>query len=740
MRWTVVSRAARAVLLALLLGLHLLTRLDAHSAIPLGERHFYPTSYLVSLSLVSGHGFNFLVPRGSSAELPLSAVVETARAKGGAAGRVMDFISGQGPDELSRHDLDDFLASGAEVVPVSNTGPGAGGSGLLATSRVLDIHVTAWLWRLFGIGWPALFAFYALVSTIANLCVFLIARRLGGSFWAGAIASLGFLASPLECYAATWSIRDTCPLWFAALGYCLLLRLYRPSPRLALACAGWVALGFFSLVGIGWRPDVQLLTALSLASLVVWLVLVDRQPASRVALAAACFVAGCVLVHLLIAWLGAWEYRKTGGPQFAGWQDGHARTDFVSGTFHVAWYGEQARSELLGTENTFQVARDDRLTVVQADYFGERRAQRGEPAASLGTHFERSRAMYLELAAYEAYAWWLRFPAFLQLAARVDRPVVPGANTRGGDENQARAFVARRPGWLKAAYRYVLDPYRQAVPWLFALGLVTSLLSWRVLALPLGAFFFGYAALLMLTLPESKHWAQLLLPLHVFAALGLFDLVAFGVRLSSRSPARWPGKVPAVRAALAVAALMLGWALVGVVAKRVSRGQRQRIAQSILDHAPAGPAGWESLQQAKLVSFRVASAAAPPAGYLLKVKGGNRTLDLFCIHVREASEGQPPLAYWTRHVVEPGREQYFFVNLVTSARTRDPRPYTIHVRATGSSRLTASARLDLSTWSIGLPLSFVFEPGDGRAGAPFIGDELPATQTLSVEEVRALLP
>jgi hypothetical protein len=307
----VVSRVGRAALLALLLGLHLLTRLEAHSSIPLGERHFYPTSYLVSLSLVSGHGFNYLMPRGS-VELPLSVVVPAARAGGGADGRVMDFISGRGADELSRQDLDDFLASGAVVVPVSNTGPGAGGDGLLATSRVLDIHVTAWLWRLFGIGWPLLFVFYALVSTIANLCVFLIARRLGGSFWAGAIASLGFLASPLECYAATWSIRDTSPLWFAALGYYLLLRLYRPSPRLAMACAGWVTLGFFSLVGLGWRPDVQLLTALSLASLVAWLALVDRQPASRVLLAAACFVAGCVLVHLLIAWLGAFSTEARG--------------------------------------------------------------------------------------------------------------------------------------------------------------------------------------------------------------------------------------------------------------------------------------------------------------------------------------------------------------------------------------------------------------------------------------------
>jgi hypothetical protein len=259
------------------------------------------------------------------------------------------------------------------------------------------------------------------------------------------------------------------------------------------------------------------------------------------------------------------------------------------------------------------VARDDRLTVVQADYFGERRAQRAEPAASRGTHFERSRAMYLELAAYDAYAWWLRFPAFLALAARVDRPVVPGANIRGGDESQARAFVARVPGWLKPAYRYVLDPYRQAVPWLFALGLLTSLLRWRALALPLGAFFFGYAAVLMLTLPESKHWAQLLLPLHVFAALGLFDLAALGARVSSRSPVRWPRKTRAVPAALAVAALALGWALVGAFAERVSARKAPADRGQHLPLAPPGTGAVGNLQEAKLVSFRApASDATPP--------------------------------------------------------------------------------------------------------------------------------
>jgi hypothetical protein len=273
----------------------------------------------------------------------------------------------------------------------------------------------------------------------------------------------------------------------------------------------------------------------------------------------------------------------------------------------------------------------------------------------------------------------VRFPAFLALAAR--RPASgAGANIRG---DRARRGPGPAAGWLKPAYRYVLDPYRQAVPWLFALGLLTSLLRWRALALPLGAFFFGYAAVLMLTLPESKHWAQLLLPLHVFAALGLFDLAALGARVSSRSPVRWPRKTRAVPAALAVAALALGWALVGAFAERVSRAKRQWIVDSILALAPPGTGAWERLQEAKLVSFRApASDATPPVGYLLKVKGGNRTLDLFCIHVREASEGLPPLAYWTRHVVEPGREQYFFVNLVTSrTATRAPTRSTSARRA-----------------------------------------------------------
>jgi hypothetical protein len=43
-----VSRAGQAALLALLLGVHLLTRLEAHSVIPLGERHFYPTGWMSS--------------------------------------------------------------------------------------------------------------------------------------------------------------------------------------------------------------------------------------------------------------------------------------------------------------------------------------------------------------------------------------------------------------------------------------------------------------------------------------------------------------------------------------------------------------------------------------------------------------------------------------------------------------------------------------------------------------------
>jgi hypothetical protein len=345
------------------------------------------------------------------------------------------------------------------------------------------------------------------------------------------------------------------------------------------------------------------------------------------------------------------------------------------------------------------------------------------------------------MAAYDAYAWWLSFPRFLAYSARVDRPVLPGANLHGGDAEPARALMERRPAWLRLLNRWILDPYRRCVPYLFALGVLVCLLRWRnrLLALPFAAYFVCYAAVLLLILPESKHWAQLLLPLHVLAPVGLWD--------TATSLPAWPHVLRDVHSwrrglarLLPACWLILAWGVAGITTYSISRAQRQRLVDSVLSLVQADEPSRDVLDEAKLFTAHVpGGAAAPPIGYLLKVRGGRRPRELFAIHIHEAAPGRPAIAYWTRHEIDADREQLFFVNVVNGTRIRDERPYTLHVRVHGDARLVSSTRVDLSRWgSACLELHVRTERRAARRS--FRRPSPPATETVSVEAVAALLP
>ena len=58
-------------------------------------------------------------------------------------------------------------------------------------------------------------------------------------------------------------------------------------------------------------------------------------------------------------------------------------------------------------------------------------------------HHRRCREMYLELARYQAAAWWSAFPRYLARAAALDRPTLLGSSV------EPSAFLDRRPGWFK---------------------------------------------------------------------------------------------------------------------------------------------------------------------------------------------------------------------------------------------------------------------------------------------------
>ena len=693
----------RTVLLGIILALHLVSRFQAHQTTPLRLRHFYPTSYFVSLSLMAGQGFNYLLPAdtGPRAELWTASVGPPAAPPADSpAAAVVDFLRLTGRPEVTR---DEFRRYVSESAPLA-TDP-------WEATRVFDIYLTAALFRFFGIRWDAYFLFYALVSTAASLLLFGIARRSTGSYWCGIAASVGFLASPLERYSAIWSVRDTAPLWFALLAFGTLAHALGAGWRNRPFLIGG-ATGVASLVGLGWRPDTQLLPLLVFSSLSL-LFAFERRPMRDFVLAACGFTLGGCVVLLGLGWLGP-----------------RATYDQGRVVFHTAWYGEASRANVLRTENAFQVARDDNLTLYQANYFARQRFGEGEPVIRRpndSLHLDRVRVMYGDLARFNAFSWWKTFPSFVVRSLGVDRPTVLGSVA------DARVFYTGNEG-LWAACERSLEWYGRLVPWLAGLGLVGGLLhpgtrAWTVI---FGGLFLQYAAALMLVLPEPKHHPALLLPLHVLAVTGLWSIgrLAVSWRRIDDVPRLVRGKGGLLGAAVLAGLL---WLCLGAVARTVSSTIQRRIVLGIQGLAP-GEDARGSMAGPKLFSVEVgANSSETPAGYLLTVRS-SREVDLLCVHQRGRANDRAFLAFYTRHRILPGKDRLFFFNTVAGATVGDSRPYNAWVRLVGPGELVSARRVDLSGWDLGLPLSLVLDDTGVPVESTFVGAGAPSTDGLPSPE------
>jgi FG-GAP-like repeat/FG-GAP repeat len=666
--------AAKFALVTAVLGVFFLTRSYALEHWPLNGRHNYPFDFEYSLSLVAGQGLH------------------TAGALEGPAGvPLLEFLSFKrralSPAELDAH---------FSTVDLSKR---LGIEHMVASSRILDLYVAALVWKLGGVDWDNLYFVYCLVNTASCLLVFLIARRLAGSYWAGLFAATLYCAFPLQSYLTIFSLRDSSPLWFAVAGFYLLICVADRCRR------GWAnALTFFALgvtpaLGLGWRYDAAMLVPVLGAALVVCL-LARRRGWRYVAGASVLFLAGAGLAVTGIDALCHFQRMKT------------------STGYHIGFYGENTRCNELGLENSFQIDWCDLHSFFQARRLAL--ASAGSTTAPLPgflseEHYQQCKVMYLAALRYNAFNILIHFPEFFW---RVQGGLPQPGTVQGMD---GIALSLLMPPCTQNLHRVVFRPVLGVLAWLVVLGAVAALVvgAEPVASLCLLGFAALYALIFLLVLPMQKHLALTLLPASIFGGIGAWALL----RLSR--PAVWlRGTMPLLRGwplrrfALGTAIAAALWGLACLGAYSLSTHERAGYVRAVRALASRGTPAPETLRGKQLFSVRLApSTALTETGYLLTVHAGAHPGTLVCRHIHHSHPAVAGKVYWTNHHLIPNQTQYFVVSCCQGAAYGDPRPYTCTVSVEDGAEIVASTRLDLSHWDRP-SLSMVFHDGERQPGSP----------------------
>jgi hypothetical protein len=672
-RW---AKLGKAALLAALLAVHFAARWHHAQTMPLAERHNYERAYIYSLSVLAGRGFHDWALPETPAAAPISRFLE----------------------KQSDHITDGEFAAFRESSSPADRDVGMDDHDRWASSRILDHYVVAGLWRLFGIRWDVVFLFGVAMSTLTCLFIILLGRRLGGSYWAGLASGLLFFAAPLASYLETWSLRDSSPLWFAAAGFWLLFCVVdrTPPPSSKRHCAECAGLGLVAMLGVGWRPDV-FLSVLFLGFSMVVLFRLRGLAWRRIAASAAAYAASAWACHAAIAAL-------TTEPV----------VDSQNG-FHMAAYGDFSRANLLKIENSFQIHRCDRETLFVARQYERAHNPDAPPLPYIGARYSAvCRAMFFDEFRYNAFSWVVKFPVVYWKA--LHGLMIPGA-FETLDRKQLQQ--ARLPE-LQWAYRGVLDPITDWLPWFFLLGFfaATAFGAARPQAALLGAFSVLQAVALLLVLPEQKHLATMQLPLCVLGGIGVWTIAK---RLCPRG---WPRFSQAAtwrpsRAWIGIAAgLVLGWGAACGAAYFVSVHERQSLIDDIEAAARDAAPAPETLHGDRVFSVHMLpGSTADSTGYLLRIATGAEPGALFCRHVHFPQDWCWPRVLETTHRLHPGREQCFFVTCLQGAEFGDPRPYSCSVTLDGDARFVSAVRVDLKHWQR-LQVSTVFHDGQTSAGSP----------------------
>lgn len=664
-------RAVQVALLTAVLGMHFLMRWHVAEAMPLAARHFYPQDYLPSIRMAATHRLTGHLPERIWANTP-----ETNPLTRPEAAPVREFLSLMRPAVTADEERAFLNAPGARVE-------------LTCFGRVLDIYLAALVWRVMGTSWAAFFFVYCLISTFACWMVASIARTLTGSFWAGALAAFFFATSPLESEYTMWSVRDTSPLWFAALAVWCFARFVVPADRPGLP---HLALGVASAVGLGWRPDTLILLPLTAGALVIAAVLRHRRLRPVLA-AVALFAVGAAATRGGISLAGP----KSDIPDEAG--------------FHVAYYGNWTRANLLGIENSFEISRSDRHVELAVHDYNAATARFPGVGYLDGPYGTLVRDMYLESLRYYAYRLVTGYPSSTWRS-------LSGLSTDGALEGVPLEVVARDRYPLHWTYDRVLDPLRRAVPALALVGAFCGLAFGRkrLIAGVLIVFLLYYAAILLLVLPETKHTLPLLLPTSIFAAVAVWGTTRW--RTAHGVARREIRSIDGPRAARLVAILGGGIAL-GLLAcsasAAVSRGARaahlREIARmpSVSVHSSAiGPGAKD---------FAVNGMPGTRCGYLLTIAGGDGLLTVRYF----ANATALGLSFLTHHALARQPTQYFYFTFPARGFVR------AGVALEGSGTIVSARRLDTSRWRRPA-FSTVYASPDESPGAPLLPEGVLAAE------------
>ncbi len=586
------SAALKALLLLCVLAIHFASRHYAGEKTSPSQTHFYPTTYSYSLSLLAGRGFAPLSVSEGPEGRPLREFLELNRLR------------------LGRGELEGGLA---EPSGEAQRNP-------LASFRVLDLYLAAGLWWIFGASWTVYFHFYFLVSTIVCLSVFCMGRRIGGGYGCGLIAALLYTASPIELQMTASSVRDISPLWFIAFGFFFLHCVAGRFEGRILQAVSYIVLGAASIIGIGWRDDVLLLPPFLLVALLIQN-LAERRGISRAASAAFLFLAGAFATYFGVHSLT---------PQ-------HGNYGGNASNWHIVAYAEHPRSNLLGYENSFQVARDDVLTADAVNFHRSIERSGALVTTYLSPPYaDAARDFSAAVFRMNLFRWLAGFPRFFQSAL--------GAFSEG-DALQGQAserLRETRMPFLLPLFEWGGDFLLMCLSWLFWLGLLFGLflLPSRVAVLTQALFAVYYAFFLLLVLPETKHAPPLVLPQCLLGAVGLSTIprLLLPRRLAAALPPN--ALLFARRAGVSAASLFVAWGLAWGLARWVSVLERRAAVEGIRELAAVGAeVDASTVSKGIFTASLDPEAPDPPVGYVLRIRTGAAAAHLECRRLRALPTG-----------------------------------------------------------------------------------------------------